>query len=380
MQVIVDRTQLLSALKRAGAAVVQGQQAYQAAVLFIADEGGPMAMSLSATTGTLRVKTDFMGDIKISGRSLLNHRALTSRIVEMPEGNVELTVDHKLKVSIRSLASKRKLAMTAHEHEIFPPIPPASGDPICQVEAKILQQTAAEVAFVIDKAYTDGALLAPTEGGKFRLVTFSSRGMAVATGWFYKGQEGTAGESVLLPRALLEAASVLTADATVLEVTGDEHRVTLKAPGTMISCDKLTQTMTPVWERVLASAPAQKRFKVPASRLLESVKAVSVAADVVEGAERFLQIDIRYKSPDCVVSTRASQNNFGEDELSILDPSDGAFTVHLDGALLSHALRSFGPDDTDLYYDVVGGQDAFVLKSQSLLMMLMPVSDTKAKA
>lgn len=380
MQIIATRSEFLASLKRAGAAVVQGQQTYNACVLLAAGEEGPMALSLSASSGLLRVKTDFTGDVKERGRALLNHRALSSRIAEMPEGNVELTVDGKLKVSIRSLASKRKLSMTAHEHEIFPAIPLATGEPICQIESKILQQTASEVAFTIDKAYTDGALLAPTEGGKFFLVGFSSWGTAIATGWFYKGQEGATGESVLLPKQLLDAASVLTADDTVIEVRGDEHRVTLTTTGTVISCDKLSQTMPDIWQRVLDAAPTVKRFRVPAVRMLESVKAVSVAADVVEGAERFLQIDVRYNSPDCVVSTRKSQNNFGEDELSVMDPSEGGFLVHLDGARLTHALRAFGPDDVDLYFDVVGNQHAFVLRSASLFTMLLPVSDTKAKA
>lgn len=380
MQIIVSRADLLTALKRASAAVVVGQLTFQACVLIDAGLKRKNGGVIAAQSGMLRVECECACEVKTPGQALLNHRRLQSLATECPVGNIEITVAHDLKVSVRSLASKRKFQMTAHETELWPPIPPAGGEPVCVVEAKILQQTGSEVSFCIDKAYTDGALLAPIEGGKFHLVSFSSRGMALATGWFHQGAEGQRGREILIPNALLEAAGVLTGDSTPLEIKADDRRVTLSAPDTQISCDLLAQSFPGVWAQVHASQPTHRRFRVPAQRFLESVKAVSVAADVVEGTERFIQIDLRYAEGECVVATRKSAISFGEDEMSILDPSEGSFTVHLEGSQLTHALRSFGPDDVDLFYDVVGGQQAFVLKSESLFVMMMPVSDTKAKA
>ena len=60
---------------------------------------------------------------------------------------------------------------------------------------------------------------------------------------------------------------------------------------------------------------------------LAPVNAVSVAADYVEGDERFVQIDTAYKDGQCLISTRQSEKNYGEDELIVTEPSMTAYRV-----------------------------------------------------
>lgn len=379
MQLIASRTALLTALKRAGAAIVPGDaQAFKSSVLITSAEG---LTTIGASSGLLRVECKLDCETKKPGRAVLTHRRLTAIVTELPPGKVEITVDEKLRVKIRSLESKRHFQMTGQEVEIFPAMHQEAGEALYTVEAKILQQAASEIAFVIDKGYIDGALLAPGEERKFRMIAYSSWGLSMATGWF-SGSEPVRGQDVLLPKALLEAVQALTPEDQLI-IQSDAHRVTVVAPDTTISCDRLAQNFPDVWKQVLASAPTQKRFRVSSERLLESVKAVSVAAEVVEGAERFIQIDIAYKSPHCLVATRKNPGGgggYGEDELVVLDPSDGACVIHMDGQRLTQALRSFVPVDLDLFYDVVGNQEALLLQNESLFTLLMPVSEVKAKS
>lgn len=379
MQLIASRSVLLTALKRASAAISPGDAlAFKSSVLITSAEG---LTTIGASNGLLRVECKLDSETKKPGQAVLTHRRLMAIITELPPGKVEITVDEKLRAKIRSLESKRHFQMTGHEVEIFPSMHQDSGEDLFTVEAKILQQAAAEIAFVIDKGYIDGALLAPGEDRKFRMIAYSSWGLAIATGWF-SGNEPVRGQEVLLPKALLEAIADLAVEDNLM-IQSDEHRVTVVAPDTTISCDRLAQNFPDVWAKVLEAAPKQKRFRVPAVRLLDSVKAVSVAAEVVEGAERFVQIDIAYKCPDCLVATRKNPGGgggYGEDELVVLDPSEGSCVIHMDGQRLSQALRSFGPSDIDLFFDVVGNQEALLLQSESLFTMLMPISEVKAKS
>lgn len=122
-----------------------------------------------------------------------------------------------------------------------------------------------------------------------------------------------------------------------------------------------------------------RRFRVSSERFFESVKAVSAAADVVEGMERFIQIDVAYENGACVVRTKQSDKGGGEDELAVEDGAEGSFVVHIDGGKLSKALRAFSPVDADLYYDSVNGQNMLYLKNDTLWVMLLPLLEVKSK-
>jgi DNA polymerase III sliding clamp (beta) subunit (PCNA family) len=374
MQVHIERTHFLSVLKRAGAAVVPGSdQIYKACVLLIAiDE----TLLLRSNADTLHIKCAVTGDIRKPGKALLGHKRLFSIVSELPAGIIELTVNDKLQVKIKSLSSKRHFTMQSHDPESFPPLlAQEAGETLFGIEAKIFQQAAEETTFLVDKSYVDGVLLSPVDDKRFGLVGMSGRGLAVATAWFTKS---TSRKELVIPRALLDAVSVLPGDQTELLVQATDRHVTVSCPGTTISCDQLQSSFPSVWESVLAAAPKEKRFRVSSTALLESVRAVSVAAEV-EGEERFVQIDLSYRNSECLVSTRKSATNFGEDELVVTDPSPGECVIHMDGQRLSQALRAFEPAEIDVYYDVIYNQEALLLKNENLSIALTPISDIKAK-
>jgi DNA polymerase III sliding clamp (beta) subunit (PCNA family) len=266
--------------------------------------------------------------------------------------------------------------MTGFAPEDFPALlSEKPGEPMYSVEAKILQQAASEVAFGIAKDRIDGALLAPGDDKRFHLVTMSGHALAVATGWF---TERHAGGELLMPRTLLEALSSIDPKA-ILTLSTDPSSIFVEAPGTLIRASQLQAKLPGVFQTVLASAPKDKRFRVASDAFLSSVKAVAVAADYVEGAERFIQIDVRCDEGVVTVATRRSERSQGEDELSVSEAGAGKWEFHVDAAILSQALRSFSPTEFDLYYDVVMGQDALVLRSETLSVMMSLVSDIKAK-
>lgn len=384
MHISVERSELITVLKRTGAAVVNGDSmAYKSSVLVSASAPAPnspvahSAISLRTTSDALYVVGQATGEVKKPGRALLNHHRLSSIVNEMPPGLIDITVNDKLQTVVKSTTSKRRATMQSHDPDGYPAV--LDNDPgqlLYTVESKILQQGATEVAFGIEKGRTDGALLAPFEGGKrYRLMTVSGWSFCASTGWFVEGEGmGSSTEEILLPRVLLAAASVLPADGTKVGIYTSQSRVTLVTDKTTIGSGQLQMGFPNIWQHWLDAIPKDKRFKVSSEAYLASVKAVSVAADVVEGDERFVQIDTAYKDGECLVSTRQSEKNYGEDELLVTEPSATACRIAMDGMRLSQALRSFAPYEVDVFYEAVNGQETLILQNENLLACLLPIA------
>lgn len=377
MQIVVNRQDLLTILKRAGAAIDPNTMlSIQKCVLLVASTTpGEPKLTIGATDGPLGVIQKLnTGEVKQPGQAVLSHRDLLQRIDKMPDGFIEITIDPKLKVSIKSSSSKLKFAMTGLDQAEFPPLlSERPGEPMYSVEAKILQQGASETAFALSTDMTRGMLLAPGEDKLFQLIALGRYAFAVATGWFTERNGGASTTDCLLPKNLLDAVDGLPKDA-ILAISMDERKISVSTPDTLIFATRLQTQMPDVWRQIIKGAPVQKRFRVSSEAFLTSVKAVSVAADFVEGAEKFVQIDLISSEGEVTIRTKKSEKSQGEDELIVQDASPGSFQLHVDSGLLSAALRAFSPTDLDLYFDVIGGQEALVLKSETLFAMLQLIA------
>jgi DNA polymerase III sliding clamp (beta) subunit (PCNA family) len=376
MQIQISRVDLASLLKRASEAISTKSDghAWKAAVLFVASGE---RVTARATDGILNLECSHSAEVKKPGRALLPYRRLSAIVSEMPPGLIELSVNDKLQVTVKSLASKRFSKMQALEAESFPPVLAGDvGDFLYAIEGKTLLQAASEVGFGIDRSRCDGALLAPLEGARFRLMSLSGPIFAVAIGDLTRH---ALKQEIVLPRVLLEAARAFPADSTEISVHTTERRVTLVSEGLTVSCDLLVGGFPSVWQAILDGLPKDRRFRVGSDSFFNSVKAVSAAAEV-EGAQGFVQIDIHYQNSQCIVSTRQSENHYGEDELSVQEGAPGECVIHVDAQQVSQALRAFSPAEVDVYYDVVGAQQAIVFRNESLLIMLLPVNEVKAKS
>lgn len=371
MHISIERSELITVLKRTGAAVVNGDSmAYKSSVLI---DG--VGMTFRTTADALYVVCKATGTTHKPGRALLNHHRLSSIVNELPPGMVDITVNDKLQVVIKSSVSKRKFNMQSHDPAAYPAaLDTDPGELLYTIESKILQQNATEVAFGIDKSRTDGALLVPFEGKRFRLMAISGWSFCAAVGWFVEKESGSSTEEVLIPSVLLKAASVLPPDNTEVGIYTSQSRVTFVTDKTTIGCGQLATTMPAVWQFMLDAVPKDKRFKVSSEAYLASVKAVSVAADYVEGDERFVQIDTAYKDGECLISTRKSEKNYGEDELLVTEPSMTAYRVAMDGMRLSQALRSFVPYEVDVFFEAINGQETLVLQNENLLVALSTIT------
>lgn len=376
MQIVINRQELLSVLKRAGAAVNSSDMlTIRQSILIGAESGKPM--TFGATNGDLSIVCRAKGEVKGHGSAVLNYKRLTSIVNELPQGEIEILVDAKFKVTLRSSASKRKFTMTSLTPEDFPPMKERPGEPLYSVEAKILQQASKEVEFAISEGMTKGALLVPAEDKFFQLITLGRYACAVATGWFT--ERGAAAEC-LLPQQLLDAADAFPKD-TVLSLSMDSSNIFISTDDTLVRATQLQMSMVDMWRQILAGIPKEKRFRVSSDLFLESVKAVSVAADFVEGSEkdRVIQIDVTCTEGSVVIATRRSELNHGEDELAVIDAGPGNFRFHVDGLLMSKALRSFSPGELDLYYNLINGKEALYLKNETLTSMVLLIADIPDK-
>ncbi len=381
MQIVINRQDLLSALKRAGAAVNSSSMlSIEKCVLIVAStEPGEPKLTFGASAGPLGVVVkSAAGEVKEPGTAVLEHKGLMQRVDQMPAGLIELTVDAKFHATIKSGSSKRRATMTGLPPEDFPAVlSERPGEAMYSVEAKILQQAASETSFAVSEDMTKGMLLVPGEDKLFSLISCGRYAFALATGWFTERHGGSSERECLLPKNLLDALGDLPKDA-VCAISMDDKKIFVETPDTLVLATQLQTRMPDVWRNILASAPVQKRFRVSSEAFLSSVKAVAVAADFIEGTERFVQIDVLANEGEVMVRTKKSERSQGEDELAVTDAAPGSFVFHIDAGLLSNALRAFSPTELDLYFDVMGGQEALVLKNETLFAMLQLIADIPA--
>ncbi len=348
-------------------------------MLIEAKPEGPLI--IGATDSVLGVVCEIDGMVSAPGQAVLQHRRLSAIVNELPPGMVEVTVDGvTFKTTIKSKEAKRKAQMSGIDPQDYPPLLKLSamtGDELFRIESKILQQVASEVAFAIDPGFVDGVLLAPIDKEKFQFVALSGSAFASALGMFTR--PASSQDEVVFPRNLLSATSVLGSDDTEVIVSMDDKKISVTAPGTTLWGGRLVHAFPQVWPQIMGSLPPKKRFRVSSEKFSESVRAVSVAADIVEGMERFIQIDVSYDNGSCVVRTKQSEKGGGEDELTVEEPSEGQCVAHLDGGKLAKALRAFSPTDVDFYFDSFNGQNMLYLKNETLSVMILPLNDIKPK-
>lgn len=381
MQIIVNRADLLTALKRLGAAVAPSDLlSVRRCVLIVAEApapGEPTRLTLGATSGPLSIIFSAPGEIKEPGRALLNHHGLIDRVNNLPDGAISLTVDDKQRAVVKSSASKRRMTMTGLVPEDFPSVLTgrATDEPLFSIEAKILQQAGAEVSFAIEKEHADGALLSPGEDKQFTLVSMGGHALAIATAWF---TERSGSADLVLPRLLFDALDGVPG-SDVLTFSEDAQKIYVSMPGSLVIAAKLHRDVPDVWRDVMKSAPSNKRFRISSEAFLESVKAVSVSTDFVEGTERFVQIDVTGHEGVVTISTRQSDRSRGEDELPVIDPDPTSYAFHVDAHYLSAALRSFAPAEVDVFYDVIKGQNMLMFRNETLLTMISLITDVQSR-
>ncbi len=380
MKITVNRSDLVTALKRTGVAINPDYTPTRGSVLIQASAGhGGDRVRLGATDGVLGVLLEIKGSVNIAGRAVLPHKRLSAIAAELPEGDsslVEIIIDQKnFATSVKAIGTKRKFTMSGLDPEDYPPvltIEPDSEAKCCALEVKAFVSAAADVRQSIDPSRVDGALLQPTDKKRFQMVAVGTS-LSIASGELVEAETSSL-DGILIPSVLLQTGGALLGKGgTVVRVLQDDKRVYLEADDCTITCSKLYSSFPDWWRLPVENAPTLKIFRCSAERFLESVRAVSVAADVEGAAERFVQIDISYMPGECIVSTRKSIKNYGEDELPIDEGSDQPCLIHLDGQRLSLALRAAAPGDVDVFYDVVGAQETFFLKGEAFWAMFPPI-------
>lgn len=374
MQITVLKSDLLAVLKRASASIATGDAiAYKSCVLIDASASG---LTVSSTDDVTSVYSGMAAKAKKLGRALLPHRRLTAIANELPEGESDITVSDKLVATFRSPGSRRKSTMQGIDPDIFPKVAEHNpGAKLCSMESKSFQQATADAMLAVDEGFIFGACLVVAEAERFQLVSLDGRAMVVTSGNLLS-RDGT--ESILIPQRLMTAAKLLPPGSAPVAVHVTEHKVSLVTDSATISCNRLAIPFPPHWARIVDGMPKDKRFRVNAEAFLDSVRAVSVAAEITEGDSRIIQIDIAYKDGSCLISTRESETNRGEDELAVDEPSPGACFFHINGGLLATALRSFGPELVDVYYGLVeGGGESLFLKSDTLIIAITPIRSIK---
>jgi len=380
MQIVINRQDLLSILKRSGAAINSGDMvSVRQCVLFSATDASS-AITCATTDGQLDITIQAKGEVKAPGACALNHHRLAAIVNELPEGYVEISVDGKFKATVRSSASKRKFSMTALDPVDFPKVTSAvEPETWYSVEAKILLQAASEVSFAIDSKLEEtpsGALLMPKEDKFFELAAVTGHSFALAKGWFSEARQSN--QNYLLPKNLLDALKTVPKDQ-IIELAQDNTHLFARAPGISIRALPLHRPFpVQVVPLLVGCVPQKRRFRVSSEALLESVRAVSAGSDFVEGKDKFVQIDLTYADGIVRMATRKSEKGQGEDEIGVEDADPRSFQIHFDANYMATALKSFVPTEIDFYFDIVNDRPSCFLRNETLLAMVLLIDEIAA--
>lgn len=377
MQIVVNRQDLLTVLKRSGAAIkTKDLVSIRMCLLIVATAQG---ITFATTDGQIDIVIDGKGEVRQEGRAVLNHHRLSAIVNELPDGFVEISVDGKLKVSIKTTSSKRKFSMSSMDPVDFPSVlSPDQPPPMYVIESKILLQGISEVLFAAadpeDTSLPSGALLVPSKEKLFHLVALNGYEMAMATGWFV---EKSSGEECLIPRNVLDALKGIPKDH-VIALSKNDNKIFANAPGLRIRANQAWKPFPEVWKQTPQGLPEKRRWRVSSEAFLESVRAVSAGSDIVEGKDSYIQIDVTSSEGTVTLATRKSETGQGEDELAVTDTEPGSFKFHVNAGSLAKALKSFVPTEIDFYYDIIFDRPTLYLKNETLLATVMLIAEVSS--
>lgn len=346
MELTIAKRDLLKSLSRVqGIADRKSTLAILSNVL-LSTEGA--TVRLSATDLYLGMSGIASADIKRPGTVAIPAKDLFERVKMMPEGPVHLATADKGMVTLKSPGSARKYTVKAMPGEDFPPLPaPADGASSLTLEARVLADLISRVHFSMstdDARANMACALFEWAGDVVRMVTTDGHRLSKAE---VKLEGRQASASFLIPTKAIAELRRFCDDA--LSGGGKDDRPVIHITQSGTTCffqfaettfsTKLIDAAFPPYEKIFESVHVRKSIEVPRAKVLDAVRAVSVAAEQKTGG-----VKLALDGSKLRITTQSAESGDASDELDVEYTGESGVWF-MNGKYVVELLGSLTEDD-----------------------------------
>ncbi len=342
---------------------------------------GPSAIRIAATDLYLALIGRVTVDVSKGGSVAVPAKDLAERIRMMPEGPLHLAAQDNSSTVIKAVGSARRYTLRGMPGDDFPPLPaPAEGSPSLALDVDVLQELVAKTHFSISsdetRAHLNSALF-EWDGDVVRMVTTDGHRLSKME---VKVSGRQASATMLIPFKAIQELRRLCDDLSSepsepkeggkakvqLQITQSGSNAFFQGGG-MTFAVRLVDAQFPPYSQVIPQQ-SEKLVKVPRAALMDSLRAVSVAA-----SERTGGVKLGLANGTMRISTESPESGEGFDEVPI-DYAGPAMTIGFNAKYFLDILGALDEEEVQLGF---GGElDPAVVRPvgpRQFLAVVMPM-------
>jgi len=279
MKVKAEKEKIIQILQKVQLAVgVRTTLPVLSNILFKADGG---KLSVSGTDLDLSIRSTMDAKVGAKGGITMPAKRIVSIVRDMPGSELDIEVDEKDAMAIRSGQSFFKVLGISEDE--FPPLPNMEGGKTYAMEQGVLQEMIRNTSYAMasdESRQVLNGLLLSFRDGKFAVVATDGRRMALYEHEMAvaKGEEG---DYVIPPRAVSALQGILQTKGSV-KIIGKEKMIGFETDDTLI-VSKLVEGTYPNYRQVL---PSQSDLRIVMEResLLDALHRVSLIFSDLQGS------------------------------------------------------------------------------------------------
>ena len=279
-------------------------------------------VNIMATDLEVFIKDSVEADIKKEGAVTVNARKLFEIVKELPDENVDVSVNKDSKVTIKG--GKAKFNIMGLSSRDFPVFPAIDESKLEDIHKEVLKEMVDKTSFAVsmdETRYNINGFLLEREGSKVRMVATDGHRLALVEKNDDLGLGVQGNKSVLLPRkGMMEIRKLLEEESKLgFKISITEKSAAMKKDDTLINI-RLLEGEFPDYKKVIPENN-DKTVMVNRNGLLASLKRVSIlSADKIKGVNfKFSKdsLNLNSSNPDIGDATEELSTKYTESDVEI---------------------------------------------------------------
>jgi DNA polymerase-3 subunit beta len=279
-------------------------------------------VNIMATDLEIFIKDSIEAEVKKEGAVTINARKFFEIVKELPDENVDISVNKDSKVTIKG--GKAKFNVMGLPSRDFPAFPVVDETKMEDIHKDVLKEMVDKTSFAVsmdETRYNINGFLLEKEGQKVRMVTTDGHRLALVEKIDDLGFGIEDNKSVLLPRkGMMEIRKLLEEESeSAFKVSITEKSAAIKKDDTIINI-RLLEGEFPDYKKVIPENN-DKTVTVNRDGLLASLKRVSIlSADKIKGVNfRFSKdsLNLNSSNPDIGDATEELSIKYAESDVEI---------------------------------------------------------------
>ena len=279
-------------------------------------------VNVMATDLEVFIKDSVEAEINKEGAVTINARKFFEIIKELPDENVDISVNKDSRVTIKG--GKAKFNIMGLPSKDFPAFPLVDESKLEDINKEVLKEMVDKTSFAVsmdETRYNINGFLLEKEGQKIRMVTTDGHRLALVEKIDDLGFGAQENKSVLLPRkGMMEIRKLLEEECkSNFKINITEKSAAMKKDDTLINI-RLLEGEFPDYKKVIPENN-DKTVMVNRNGLLASLKRVSIlSADKIKGVNfKFSKntLNLNSSNPDIGDATEEISTKYTETDVEI---------------------------------------------------------------